>query len=76
MIFNLAETKLVSNIVVAINVHKLTNGQSAATPLHLAADNDHPLICKVLLAAGADVNATDLVSMKRAHPFDTIHICW
>jgi len=31
-------------------------------PLHLAADNGAHAVCKVLIKAGADVNATDKVS--------------
>jgi Ankyrin repeat len=36
--------------------------EAGGTPLHWAAKNGHVEICKILIAAGADVNSQDIVS--------------
>jgi hypothetical protein len=48
-----------------VDLAALASSQNKATPLHLAAFNGHADVSKVLLAAGANVHATDDVSVWR-----------
>ena len=41
--------------------------QGKSTPLHVAADKGHIVVVQLLLAAGSDANAQDIVSVHHLH---------
>jgi len=46
---------------------------SKCTPLHLAATNHHEAACRVLVEAGADVEALDIVRYALLDTFGAVH---